>query len=632
MVKYLNYLDVFGTTFHFTTMNDSKFRTPIGALLSILCFIVITVFCFIFGRDFLFKKNPRVLTQIVVPDKYRDPFRMTADNFVIPWRLTDLKNLPIDFENKFYPIITYQKFETNSSGQYLIYKRQIDIVKCNETFAKVPEFTENFPVNNYYCMDWSQDNYTLGGNWDGHYLNTFDITIYFCKDGQNFSPESNCTDINIVKDSFNQFIYFDILYPEYYFVPEDLDNPLRISYKTYYYLLSLNIQKIDRLFFKEVFLYDDQGWIVTEHEESKILGAADLKSDFNYFDSSQYGVDGNPSIFYSIEFYTQKNYDKIYRSYMKFQDFAAVIGGFMKIVLVAGGLFSFLFNDIIRDEIIYNMLFEYQPINDENNVNVQRYSRINTDIQLKNFKKERVESKLSLSNNIKKSHLNNLKDTSNSNSISNNIFLSTNLNLKDVSNLEKINPSTIINHENLVPKNNNDSNLNKINDLNKMYKLERKSIINTTKQSNYKLNTEIKNKSLNFGIWFSIKVNYCPSKFFKNNPEKEKVFVFLNNYLKERLDVVHYLKKLEIIDRMRTLFFNYYQNLSFEFLKTPNLCNESEMKNFDLKIDKNAEENFNDLVDYFSYRFNNKELDQVDENLLNYINPEIKKLALSQKI
>jgi hypothetical protein len=175
MLKYFTYLDAFGTTFQFTTMKDSKFRTPIGAVLSVFCLIVIIVFCFVFGRDFLFKKNPRVLTQIVVPDKYNDPFRMTADNFVIPWRLSDANNFPIDFQDKFYPIITYYKYETNSSGQFPTYNRIINIVKCNETFANVPEFTENFPVKDYYCMDWSQDNYTFGGYWDGHYLHYFEL-------------------------------------------------------------------------------------------------------------------------------------------------------------------------------------------------------------------------------------------------------------------------------------------------------------------------------------------------------------------------------------------------------------------------------------------------------------------------
>lgn len=90
---------------------------------------------------------------------------MTADNFVITWRLADSNNLPVDFENKLYPVITYYRYETNSSGQYPTYTRLIDILKCNETFANVPQFTENFPVKDYFFMNWSEDNFTFGGNW-----------------------------------------------------------------------------------------------------------------------------------------------------------------------------------------------------------------------------------------------------------------------------------------------------------------------------------------------------------------------------------------------------------------------------------------------------------------------------------
>jgi hypothetical protein len=114
MLKLISLIDVFGTTFQFTTMKESKFRTAAGGIFTMMCLIVIIVFCYVFGRDFFFKKNPRVLTQVVVPDNYTDPFQMTAENFVLPWRLADADNLPVDFENKFYPTITYYRYLTNS--------------------------------------------------------------------------------------------------------------------------------------------------------------------------------------------------------------------------------------------------------------------------------------------------------------------------------------------------------------------------------------------------------------------------------------------------------------------------------------------------------------------------------------
>ena len=374
-----------------------------------------------------------------------------------------------------------------------------------------------------------------------------------------------------------------------------------------------------------MFLYDDQGWILTDPKESKMYGAADLKSDFSYFDSIQYGKDGIPSSFYSMNFYTQKNYDKIYRSYMKFQDFAAVIGGFMKIVLVIGGLFSFFFNDIIRDEIIYNMLFEYKPLNQESNI---MDNLINSEISLNYLNKNKNESKLKLRKNKVNSNKYNFNNSNSSNSI-NNLLHSKHI-FKNVYYPEQINAIRINQENKMILKNSYDYKFKNISNFNKYKKADRKSIIKITKQSKFKLSTENKKNTLSFGIWFTLKIKICRCKFIKHNADKEKLFNFLDNYLKERLDVVHYLKKLEIIDRMRTLFFNYYQSLSFEFLKTPNLSNEHEMKKFDLEINKNSEKNFNDLVDYFSFRVKNKEIDEIDEKLLYYINPEIKNLALTE--
>lgn len=622
MKNYLMKLDAFGTTFHFTTMNECKFRTPIGAALSIICILLIIIFGFLFGRDFLYKKNPKILTQIMVPDKYNDPFRMSADNFVIPWRITDLNGVPIEFENIFYPVITYYRYETNSSGLMMTYNRRVNFLKCNETLAKVPQFTEIFSVENYYCMDWSEDNYTFGGNWDGQYFHSFDITFHFCKDGQKFSPESKCTDINIIKHLINQYTYFELLYPEYYFIPDDLDSPLKIYYKMYDYMLSLNTQKLDRLYFKDVYLFDDQGWIITDYNQTKNKGAAYIKSDFYNFEANQFGIDGNDSFFYSIEFATQRNYDKIYRSYMKFQDLAAIIGGFMKTILFVGGLFSYFCNDIIRDEIIYNLLFEYKPINEDTNEKVDKLIRMNSSMQsVKINQNKLVKTKCRERNDQTNNY--NLKDSQIFNSLSNNVLLN-----KHFSKIEKTNPISILNKNKLILKNIFLDNSQNMDYLNKLKTMEKKKTTYNSEKSLFKLNKETNKKSIKFGLWFSLKGNYFRFKCVRNSKEKEKMYYFLYSYLKQRLDVTHYLKKINILDRMKTLLFNYHQSLSLEYLKTPNLCNDSEMKIYYSEYSINEDKNLNDLVEYYSNRIKNKEMSDVDNYLLNSIYPEIRKLAI----
>ena len=153
----------------------------------------------------------------------------------MPWRLADANNFPVEFENKLFPIITFYRYETNTSGIFSTYTQNIEFAKCTNETVQMPEFANKYNLNDYYCMDWSKDNFTLGVYWDGSYVDYFQLFLYFCKDGANFGDGPNCTSIDEVKQSFaGGNLFFDIMYPEYYFVPEDSDNPLRITFHDYF--------------------------------------------------------------------------------------------------------------------------------------------------------------------------------------------------------------------------------------------------------------------------------------------------------------------------------------------------------------------------------------------------------------
>jgi len=53
---------------------------------------------------------------------------------------------------------------------------------------------------------------------------------------------------------------------------------------------------------------------------------------------------------------------------MKIQDLAAIVGGFMKIVLLFGEIISRVFNIFTRNEALHYELFEY-------NVNIQKENK-----------------------------------------------------------------------------------------------------------------------------------------------------------------------------------------------------------------------------------------------------------------
>ena len=97
---------------------------------------------------------------------------------------------------------------------------------------------------------------------------------------------------------------------------------------------------------------------MTDISLTKVHTESDLTTEFNYFDTNYYRKPGQSSLLYSLIFYMQTNEATILRSYMKLQDFAAIIGGFMKLIMILGGAYSCLFNNIIRNEMILKELLD----------------------------------------------------------------------------------------------------------------------------------------------------------------------------------------------------------------------------------------------------------------------------------
>jgi hypothetical protein len=151
-------------------------------------------------------------------------------------------------------------------------------------------------------------------------------------------------------------------------------------------------------------------------------------------------------------------------------------------------------------------------------------------------------------------------------------------------------------------------------------KNSKKLIFMQEQDSIFKFPNRPKN-TIEFGLYYSLKYTFCFWR--KSTKEKARIFRFLQNYLNERLDVIYYLRTLEILDRMKKILFNRHQNLSLDFLKTPNLYDQKELDSFDLDLNRNIDKKFNDLVLYYSQKIKNKELNEVDEKLLNMINPDI---------
>ena len=111
-------------------------------------------------------------------------------------------------------------------------------------------------------------------------------------------------------------------------------------------------------------------------------------------------------------------------------------------------------------------------------------------------------------------------------------------------------------------------------------------------------------------------IHFAPCDLIKNlicsrclrpeQKEKLSLYQFLSNYVKERLDVIFYLKTLEKIDRIKVLLLNYHQNISLDYIKKPNLRDNNELENLDLDIRKNRVKEANEIIHYYNEKLQKK--------------------------
>lgn len=354
-MKYLKAIDLCGTRFHLTIFKQTKYKTGIGGIMTIISLAFIIIFTFIYSEDFLFKKNPTITSSILTRDDYRI-INATDLNIMVGWRIENIDGENIDFEGKIFPKIYYYSSVrnlNNSSEKPVISEEYLSFYICNDT-----ELDKSVTKGgNLYCIDWG--NKPFGGYWDNYFVSLYEIQLYYCPDGKLYSPENNCTSIKELTNIFRKEkgMYFTIYYPIYYFNPLNIDNPIVINYNVYYFRMSHTMQRTDRINLKEISMIDDQGVIFEAKRNITEWVFDDLKSDYIYYPEEELERENTSSKFYSLCFYLTKDYNSFQRKYMKFQDIIPFLGSIVKIVFGISNCILFFLNRTMKDADLLNLFF-----------------------------------------------------------------------------------------------------------------------------------------------------------------------------------------------------------------------------------------------------------------------------------
>ena len=304
-MDFIKYMDFFYIKFSFYTNNQPYSQSVIGGIMTLIYIISCFLIFFISGYDDLVRLNPTT-TLSEIPYTKRKLVNMTKENIYIPFRIVNYENKFIDHRGILYilPYLIEGKLDNEQKMdlKYTLLKYKF----CNETsMVDRPDiYRIDIPLNQLFCFE--KNDILFGGNWNHNFLNYIEINLYLCEDGAAFnSSDPRCSKIDNYLKSINSSLLFDFYFPIVQLQPKNLENPIQIIYKNYYYRLSTYNYKIQKLYIKEHILSDDNNIIKANYKNSSCWGMSNIYSD-DYYSSSTYDPisdNSNSSRIYALNIY-----------------------------------------------------------------------------------------------------------------------------------------------------------------------------------------------------------------------------------------------------------------------------------------------------------------------------------------
>lgn len=453
IISLIKLCDFLGPELKFRINNQENFKTVFGGLLSLIYLILLSIFFFIFGKDFFLRKNPKVITQYITPVSKYSSKAFSSKNFSMAFKLVKGRSetVPI-FLNKtenFY--LNHELFGKNFSQPNIT---KLNLKKCKESDFI---FKINSNATDYICPDFGDGTLQLGGGYET--INEFFGNLAFSLkisqslfENYNVDNENNKTIANQKTEEFlkiiQEAIYLEMILPQAVFDPSDFEDPLKIEAKYHYAMLSFGSGVYDLFFFSDYLVETDAG-ILTETPNTQIETGYDRKLNHNFI----FNETNNISWYYA-EFNFDKAYNYSTRQYMKFQDLLGNVSGFMDLVTFVFSVFISLNADYKLTKYIANKLIyvleedtirsktgldikkeSFTKINGENaNDNNKFFNRLKIDAnkpsrkyeKSENLQMEDLRSKINSFNHVKVDNEGSKsgKELNNKNDLSSNTFVS----------------------------------------------------------------------------------------------------------------------------------------------------------------------------------------------------------------
>ncbi len=359
-------LDLFGAEFKFNIRGGEKFKTTFGGIMTFSVIVIILILTYFFGYDLYYRRNPLILTELKTPLEYDPPIQIKNKDFPLIWRIKDVRGQTMSSRE----INEFLRFKITSIRMNHSKREppQFDSIiptDCRNTYlAKDKEFTKNYNLEDWSCVDWeSKENYrdklTIGGGYDNNFHHFIDFKISACY-SDFWGPKSGCVDKDFLVNELtkSRLPVLEFLSKEYNLAPEDATDPLKPYYLVTRRPLEPFLTSGDEAYVEKMRLKSDNGWIFESIEEKTVYSLKDINQRHYFVTENKYANDGERAIIYRLRIYMTKRFTEFRRSYMKFQDLAAIIGGIVKFFVFSAQLITHFFNSYEIKKYLLNKIFD----------------------------------------------------------------------------------------------------------------------------------------------------------------------------------------------------------------------------------------------------------------------------------
>jgi hypothetical protein len=318
-------LDTSGIGYTFLINGRQKYRTTTGGILMITNLIIVIALFSGFGLDLFYRKNAKVsFNSSIIPYKN---ISLSSNNFIFAYRMEDYGGLVLSNDTIAYLEIYYSYYEIiNGIWEVLAYKN-FKPKKCSQ----LPNIEEreryyNISLTHWYCLDFDSEVTSMGGNWDGNFLNKLEVYMKQCT---NSTDRGDCLPMDTLEQLFynnksSSNYFFSYMYLETLPTMDDFKEPLKSTLINKYEMVHLKLTKRNIQIFKRVEVENDKGWFFTERDTLSTLSSDKIHTDITIKDEV------NQDILFTYLMYFGNRLDVYNRSYTKVQEVIANIGGFSK--------------------------------------------------------------------------------------------------------------------------------------------------------------------------------------------------------------------------------------------------------------------------------------------------------------